>query len=72
MSNISPDRLIRQMPNRYSIRRDQAITIPSEILTMLDWQIGDRLKYELNLADLTLKLTKSTDEASDAEEALPS
>ena len=56
----------RTLPKRYAIRADQSLTLPNEVLTFLQWEMGDELVLMLDLAAETLTLTKVTGETSNA------
>ncbi len=54
----------RTLPKRYAIRADQSLTLPNEVLTFLQWQMGDELELMLDLKAGTLTLTKVTNGSS--------
>jgi bifunctional DNA-binding transcriptional regulator/antitoxin component of YhaV-PrlF toxin-antitoxin module len=49
---------LKTMSNTYQIRVDEAVRIPKEIQDLLNWKVGDDLKYTIDIDGGKLILTK--------------
>jgi hypothetical protein len=52
------DTMKKILPKTYTIRTDQAVSLPDEVLALLGWGKGDDLRFEMDLGTNSLRLVK--------------